>query len=59
MSDRSYKIEIHAYGLDDAAVDALFDRVATAAHALDEEVTCTGGRWDEDEDQWRDPEAAS
>lgn len=52
MSDRCYKVEVYAYGLDDAAIDALFDRVADAAHELDEEVTCTGGRWDEDRGNW-------
>lgn len=34
---------VHAFGLDAAAVDALFTRVADAAHALDELVTCYGG----------------
>jgi hypothetical protein len=36
------KIEVHAHGLSDKAWDALFDRVADAAHKLDEEVTCGG-----------------
>jgi hypothetical protein len=35
-----------------AALDALFTRVAEAAHELDEEVTCTGGRWDDEREAW-------
>jgi len=37
-----YHIEVVAYGLNDAATDALFERVADAAHALDEQVTVSG-----------------
>lgn len=38
-----YHIEVVAYGLDDTARDALFDRIADAAHDLDEQVTVSGG----------------
>jgi hypothetical protein len=38
-----YHVEVVAYGLDDEARDALFDRIADAAHDLDEEVTVGGG----------------
>jgi hypothetical protein len=33
---------ITAFGLTSEAQEALFDRVADAAHALDEQVTCWG-----------------
>lgn len=39
-----YRIEVSAFGLNAAEAEALFDRVADAAHALDEQVTCYGGR---------------
>lgn len=38
----SYTITVHAFGLDDAAKEAMFDRIVEAAHALDEEVFCIG-----------------
>jgi hypothetical protein len=44
MKTDCYHVEVVAYGLDDEALDALFARVADAAHALDEPVTVTGGR---------------
>lgn len=34
-------ITVHSFGLSDAAQRALFERVADAAHALDENVTCS------------------
>ena len=40
---RCYHIEVVAYGLDDTATDALFDRIADAAHELDEQLTVSGG----------------
>lgn len=38
--DRGSYITVAAFGLNQEQADALFDRVADAAHALDEEVTC-------------------
>jgi len=35
-------IHVYAEGLSDAQRDALFDRVADATHALDEQVSCVG-----------------
>lgn len=40
--DKEASITVTAFGLDAAALEALFDRVADAAHALDEQVTCSG-----------------
>ena len=42
MSD-DYEVIVSAFGLSAEQFDALFDRVAEAAHALDESVTCSGG----------------
>ena len=36
-------VTVHTYGLTDTARNGLIDRVATAAHALDEDVSCTVG----------------
>lgn len=38
----AYLISVQAYDLTPAQEDALFDRVADAAHALDEQVCCSG-----------------
>lgn len=35
-------MDIYAYGLSPDELEALFDRVADAAHALDEQVLCVG-----------------
>lgn len=35
-------VHVHAYGLDRETWEKLFDRVADAAHALDESVSCSG-----------------
>ncbi|TSD68107.1 hypothetical protein [Aeromicrobium piscarium] len=37
--DRGYQVVVSAFGLDGAAENRLFDRVANAAHAWDEQVT--------------------
>lgn len=39
----TYEITVHAYGLTADQLHALFIRVADAAHALDEEVSVSGG----------------
>lgn len=39
---RNATVTVHCYNFTDNAIDALFDRVADAAHALDEEVMCSG-----------------
>jgi hypothetical protein len=39
---RDALITVHCYDFTDDAIDALFDRVADAAHALDEQVMCSG-----------------
>ena len=39
-----YTITVQAFDMTDDQIDALFDRVADAAHALDEQVTVGGGR---------------
>lgn len=44
---RDRLITIQAFGLTDAEAEAMFDRVADAAHDLDEEVTCSMGPADE------------
>ena len=36
-------VYVHTYGLDRETWEKLFDRVADAAHALDESVSCSGG----------------
>lgn len=41
--DRLYTIVVHAADLTDAEAEALFDRVADAAHALNQAVGCVGG----------------
>lgn len=41
--ERPYTIVVQAFDLTDAEVEALFDRVADAAHALDEQLFCYGG----------------
>lgn len=41
--ERIYTIVVHAVGLTDSEVVALFDRVADAAHDLNQSVTCAGG----------------
>lgn len=43
----NYVIEVHAYDLTEAEVEDLFDRVADAAHAKDEQLFCFGHREDE------------
>lgn len=40
----NYTITVQAFDMTDDQIDALFDRVADAAHALDEQVTVGGGR---------------
>jgi hypothetical protein len=40
--DTERTITISSFGLTGAEQEALFDRVATAAHALSEQVTCFG-----------------
>lgn len=39
---REFQMTVYAYGLTPDAEDALFNRVADAAHVLDEQVTCAG-----------------
>lgn len=39
----TYEITVYAYGLTVPQLDALFTRIAEAAHALDEEVSVSGG----------------
>ena len=43
MGDRVYRIEISGFDLTEAEAEALFERVAEAAHALDEQVVCSSG----------------
>lgn len=38
-----YEITVRAFGLTPDAASAMFDRVAEAAHALDEETFVVGG----------------
>jgi hypothetical protein len=40
--DPEFEMRVSAFGLAEDALDALFDRVAEAAHALDESVMCSG-----------------
>jgi hypothetical protein len=40
-ADVPFEITVAAFGLDLAAQVALFDRVADAAHELDEQVMCS------------------
>jgi hypothetical protein len=40
---RPYTIVVQAFDLTDAEAEALFDRVADAAHANDEQLFCFGG----------------
>lgn len=42
VPDDSYTVTVRGFGLDQDARNALFDRVADAAHAHDEEVFCSG-----------------
>ncbi len=39
--ESGFKVEVEAFGLTEAEADALFDRVSEAAHALDQQVTCS------------------
>lgn len=39
----TFRMEVVGFGLSEAEADALFERVADAAHALGEQVACSGG----------------
>ena len=39
----NYEVIVSAFEMTPEQYEALFDRVAEAAHALDEQVTCSGG----------------
>lgn len=43
-------ITVEVFGVSGDEAKALFDRVADAAHALDESVTCSMGPLEEDDD---------
>lgn len=49
MTGRHFEVNVAAYDLTDDEADALFDRVATAAHALGQDIIGSG-RWVDDED---------
>lgn len=50
MSERVYEVTILAFELSDEEAEALFDRVAEAAHAEDQPVIVSG-RWTPLEDE--------
>jgi hypothetical protein len=41
--ERAFEIKVYAVGLTDAEFEAMYIRVADAAHALDEQVITSGG----------------
>lgn len=41
--ETEYTITVSAFGLTESEQEALFDRVAVAAHALEQQVVCFGG----------------
>jgi hypothetical protein len=43
LTEACQPVYVHTYGLDRETWEQLFDRVAEAAHALDESVSCSGG----------------
>jgi len=43
MSERLYEVAVTAAELTDEEAEALFDRVAEAAHRLDQQVICSAG----------------
>lgn len=45
MSDvkRNWEMTVFVFDATDEEAEAMFDRVALAAHALDEQVTCSSG----------------
>ena len=53
--DDGYTVIVQAFGLNAAAREALFDRIADAAHELDEPVFCSGDPEPSDRDTGRRP----
>lgn len=41
--ERFYEVTVSAFELSEDEAEALFDRIADAAHDLNQQVICTGG----------------